>query len=149
MNKVQKMLTKAMRVGRKPGFTMMELMMVLGVLIMLIVVFRKPLMNLFTGGAQAATQARIQNVKQLVQQFQLKMGRFPKSIGELTRRGAKASGWTGPYLDDEDLTDKYRGGNPLFYNRPPKRKKEQYQYYEIYSLGADGEMSPDDDFDGE
>lgn len=134
---------------RKAAFTMMELMMVLGVLGMLILVFRKPLANLFTGGAQAATAAKIQNIKQLVQQFQLKMGRYPKSLSELTKRGAKASGWSGPFLDEDDLIDKYKGANPLFYNRPPRKARDRFQYYEIYSLGIDGDEDGFADIVGE
>ena len=48
--------------------------------------------------------------------------------------------WTGPYLEEDQLSDHW--GNPFGYTSPGKEKEHRY---DLWSVGADGEVGTDDD----
>lgn len=137
---------------KSSGFSIIELVAVLAVIGVLLAVLGPRIKGLMGGGKASATRSKMQGVQSSILQFYASTGRYPNSLYEMTEKGSRASGFTGPFLSDEDLTDKYNE-NKFVYNRPPKTrtgKEKGYKFWELYSLGASGEEgSPDNDYIGE
>lgn len=123
---------------RRRGFTLLELMLVLAILVALAgVVF----VNIF--GAQDAayrrtTQTQLQSLKSNVQMYRLNVNAMPESLENLVtgpNDSSKKEAWSGPIID-EVPTDAW--GNDLIYELNGNK-------YTIRSAGPDGQINSDDD----
>lgn len=92
-------------------------------------------------------------IKSGINEYYREVGSFPKELNDLIEKpsGKGSKKWDGPYVkgDEEVFTDPWN--EEIIYNRPAERfgKEKGYKYYELISLGPDGEESDDDIVMGE
>jgi len=126
------------RGSRRSGFTLLELLLVLAILVVLGGIV---LVNF--GGAQddanvKATQAQLNALKQAIQMYQIRMNTLPKAIDELKdgpNDSAKKAKWTGAIIDT--IPDD-AWGNPITYTLKGNS-------FELRSGGLDGQSNTEDD----
>ncbi len=121
------------RNSKKAGFTLVELLLVVTILGVLATV---AVMNLSGSGEEArikATQTDIKTIESAVTTYEIRTGKFPSSLDDLTK---EIDGQKG-LLDVSALTDKW--GKKYSY------KNEGGGYFEIRSSGPDCAMNTADD----
>ncbi len=132
------------------GFTIMELMIWIGVVSILLTIFTPAIGKLFRYVNEFKIKNSMRIWKSGIQEFQLDTGMFPDKLDDLVIKpaGKAAPMWRGPYVDlpgsQEDWLPASDGkGGEIVYNRPVQLFKDKYKNYEMYSLnGQDA-----DDFD--
>lgn len=127
MNKEEK------RNSKRAGFTLVELLLVVTILGVLAGI---AVMNLGGAGEEArirATQSDIATIQQAVTTYEIRTGKYPSSIEDLTK---EIDGQKG-LLDATALTDKW--GTRFSF------KNEGGGYFEIRSAGPDTQMNTADD----
>lgn len=126
------------RKPRNAGFTLLELLLVLAILVVI-----GGIVTVNIGGAQTeakinATKAQLNGLKSNITQFQIRMNGLPESL-EALRDGpsdsAKKAKWVAPIIN-EIPTDAWE--NQLVYS-------VNGNTYEIRSGGVDGQVNTDDD----
>jgi general secretion pathway protein G len=131
------------------GFTLIELLIVIAILLAiggLVVV------NLIPRGEQAKTDLQRVQLKQIAdafEHFRLDMDRWPteeEGIESLWNKDQiqdenDQQRWRGPYLTEPVLQDRW--GHDLVYRFPGELRGETY--YDLISLGPDGEEKTEDD----
>lgn len=121
------------RNSKKAGFTLVELLLVVTILGVLAGI---AVMNLGGAGEEArirATQSDIATIQQAVTTYEIRTGKYPSSIEDLTK---EIDGQKG-LLDATALTDKW--GTRFSF------KNEGGGYFEIRSAGPDTQMNTADD----
>jgi len=126
------------RGNRRSGFTLLELLLVLAILVVLGGIV---LVNF--GGAQddanvKATQTQLNSLKQAIQMYQIRMNSLPKALDELKdgpNDSAKKAKWTGSIIDT--IPDD-AWGNPITYTLKGNS-------FELRSGGLDGQSNTEDD----
>lgn len=135
--------------NHRRGFSLIELLIVIAILLAiggLVVV------NLLPAREQAdadLTRVQIKAFEDAIEYFQMDMNRFPteeEGLRALWSRDAiededDADNWKRAYLKDPVPTDKW--GNEWIYRYPGEIRGEQY--YDIISIGPDGEEGTEDD----
>ncbi|MBU1211981.1 MAG: type II secretion system major pseudopilin GspG [Alphaproteobacteria bacterium] len=126
-----------MQAGHVPpdaGFTLMELLVVLGILALL-ATLAAPQVLKYLGKARTETaRAQIGAISTAVELYSLDNGGFPPpqaGLSALVRRPSDAQAWNGPYLKRaEGLIDPW--GRPYHYRVPGTQAA-----VEIFTLGRD------------
>ena len=121
------------RNSKKAGFTLVELLLVVTILGVLAGI---AVMNLGGTGEEArikATQSDIATIQQAVTTYEIRTGKYPSSIEDLTK---DIDGQKG-LLDTSALTDKW--GTKFGF------KNEGGGYFEIRSAGPDAQKNTADD----
>ena len=121
------------RNSKRAGFTLVELLLVVTILGVLAGI---AVMNLGGTGEEArikATQSDIATIQQAVTTYEIRTGKYPSSIEDLTK---DIDGQKG-LLDTSALTDKW--GTKFGF------KNEGGGYFEIRSAGPDTQMNTADD----
>lgn len=123
---------------RRAGFTLLELLLVLAILVVI-----GGIVTVNIGGAQTeakinATKAQLNGLKSNITQYQIRMNGLPETL-EALRDGpsdaAKKAKWVAPIIN-EIPTDAWE--NQLVYT-------VNGNTYEIRSGGVDGQINTDDD----
>ena len=130
-----------MQIRRSSAFTMIEIMVVLGIIGFLVVYLIPPLMRRMGKSDVKITKLKMTGLKSSLMEYKQDVGHYPNKreggLGALLNRpsGSGESKWDGPYVDSEDsLEDKW--GNPFDYNSPPEKyKNKPYHHFEIISSG--------------
>jgi len=134
---------------RRSGFTLLEVMLVIG-LLALLAAFVIP--NL-TGSANTAKKQLAESavgangaMSNAIRQYQFHVGRFPESLKDLSEKPGDedtAKKWAGPYIENPDnMKDpwgneyKYAGGEAATHNEGK---------FDLWSNGPDGVEGTDDD----
>jgi len=127
------------RRGRRAGFTLLEMLVVLVIIGLLAGLVGPRMFGKVDESKQQTAQAQIKMIRGALKTMHLDLGRFPTDAegldylysppGEAELRER----WHGPYLDEAVPRDPW--GNPYQYSRPGP----QGQPFALYSLGADGE----------
>ncbi len=123
--------------GRKhtPGFTLLELLVVLVILGLLIgIVAPKYFGNLGKSEVKVA-KAQIRALEDALDQYRLDVGHYPGSDQGLAALNGQPTGesrWQGPYLKKAVPNDPW--GYPYQYSMPG-----QHGEFDLYSLGKDGQ----------
>jgi general secretion pathway protein G len=120
---------------RDAGFTLLELLVVVTILVALAAAVGTVALN-FLGGARAdAARIQMGQIEAGLDLFRLDVGRYPtegEGLSALLERPAGAERWNGPYVKgDETLKDPW--GGPFRYAAPGADEP-----YDLLSLGADG-----------
>lgn len=118
------------------GFTMVELMVVL-VLLVIIAGFVVPnIIGQTEKAKHRAAQGQIETLRNAVDRFYLDTGKVPRELDDLVEKPADVDGWAGPYVKKQNLTDPW--DNEWKYRNPG-----EHGNYDIYSYGADGSQGGD------
>jgi general secretion pathway protein G len=126
-------ITASSAFRRSAGFTLMELMLVLGIITLLIAAGMKMAPIITKSGKTTAASADIGNLQGAILMYQNKhTGKLPQSLEAMVRSGD---------ITDALLMDPW--GNPYKYEVPAKRSKTDK--YDLYSMGQDALPGNGDD----
>ncbi|WP_368905036.1 type II secretion system major pseudopilin GspG [Taklimakanibacter lacteus] len=122
------------------GFTLTELLVVLGI-VALLAALVAPQVVRYLGKARSDTAtAQIRNIEGALELYYLDVGSYPSAsdgLDALFTAPANAASWKGPYLKQRDgLIDPW--GKPYLYQSPG-----QHGDFDISSLGRDGRENGD------
>ena len=128
------MRTNTSRVDMQAGFTLLELLVVLGILALL-ATFAAPQVMRYLGKARTeAAKLQINAISTALELYALDNGRYPPQppgLAALMQQPPGAARWNGPYLKKaEGLTDPW---GRLYLYRSPGRSAP----FEVYTLGRD------------
>ena len=117
------------------GYTLLELLVVMGILAVLTAVATPQLMGYFGKAKTQSAQIQIENIGTALEMYYMENGSYPStSVGlkALVEPNPEAPRWNGPYLKKaKNLVDPW--GHPYQYNYPGSNGE-----YEVYSLGPTG-----------
>lgn len=117
------------------GFTLVEVMVVLVILVLIAGLVAPRIMGQVDRANVRAAEVQVKNLRAGLQSFRLDVGRYPTTTEGLAALMSPppeiADYWHGPYLDDELPADPWR--TPYRYESPV----ENLQGFVLYSLGAD------------
>ncbi|NLX54711.1 MAG: type II secretion system major pseudopilin GspG [Planctomycetaceae bacterium] len=135
--------TRARRRSVRPGFTLMEVLLVLAILVILGALVMTNFSGILAGGKVKAARAQLTAFEQAIDIYQLDIGSYPTTQqGLQALRVAPAdlpdpSKWTTPYLKKDIPPDPW--GNPYYYELMSPTQ------YKISSAGPDGATNTADD----
>ncbi|MBN2477374.1 MAG: type II secretion system major pseudopilin GspG [Pirellulales bacterium] len=138
------------RTRKRRGFTLMEMLVVLGILVLLLAMVAPRVLGTQKKADITTTKSQIELLKGCLDRYCLEMKTFPateEGLAALVSQptstdGAVASRWDGPYTDSGELPlDAW--GNPFQYEYPPTQGRGDYP--DIWSYGPDGEDNTEDD----
>ena len=128
---------------RRDGFTLMEVLLVL----IILVVLASLSVGIFTGtrkkANEQAARAQIGALETPIDTFHMHCNQYPGSLSDLRQSPsdtAIASSWGGPYLKKAVGADPW--GNQYQYVTPGKHNTDTY---DIWSHGPDGQAGTEDD----
>ena len=131
----------------RAGFTLVEIMIVLAILVLLIAMVGPRLLKQQDKADKQITQQQINSIEQALDFYKVDNRTFPSTEEGITALISKPAdegrsrNWDGPYLDTGEIpVDPW--GNSLRYEYPPKNGGDKPQ---IWSLGEDGKENTDDD----
>src|ERR1700722_12996490 len=117
------------------GYTLLELLVVMGILAVLTAVATPQLMGYFGKAKTQSVQLQIENIGTALELYYMENGAYPStSVGlkALVEATPDAPRWNGPYIKKaKNLLDPW--GRPYQYNYPVS-----IGAYEVYSLGPSG-----------
>jgi len=120
--------------GKRGGFTLLELMVVLLILALLGTIAAPQVTRYLRKAKSQTAKIQVDALGAAVDSFHLDVGRFPSSdegLKVLVDRPSDTAKWDGPYLKKRDsLIDPW--GHPYLYRFPG-----QHGEYDIYTLGSD------------
>ncbi len=131
--------------GQKSGFTLIEMILVIGLIVLLagVAIFRAG--GIFGNQQVKMTELAVKETfKPVLFSYRMDVGSYPSSEQGLRALVEKPAGdrgrWRGPYVESEEkLVDAW--GNEFKYRFPSTVNPGGY---ELYSLGPDGVESEDD-----
>jgi general secretion pathway protein G len=138
-------ITKTRQLRRRPtqqhrkrsdaGYTLLELLVVMGILAVLTAVATPQLMGYFGKAKVQSVQLQIENIGTALEMYYMENGAYPSTstgLKALVEAPSEAPRWNGPYLKKaKNLLDPW--GRPYQYRYPTANGE-----YEVYSLGPDG-----------
>ncbi|WP_426413276.1 type II secretion system major pseudopilin GspG [Bradyrhizobium ganzhouense] len=117
------------------GYTLLELLVVLGILAVLSAMATPQLMGYFGKAKAQSAQIQIQNIGTALEMYYLENGSYPSEsagLKALVEPTPEAPTWNGPYLKKvKNLFDPW--GRPFQYVYPASNGS-----YEVFSLGPNG-----------
>ena len=136
-----------MKIVKKEAFTMIEILIVVGLIGAFLAFLLPKLMEQMGRGERGANLSAMNGIKEFLTQYRLDVGSYPKTkegLAALTQNVGNNPRWQGPYLP-KSLTTQDRWNNELIYNAPPVNFKDKYKYFELISYGGpDGESAEKD-----
>ena len=128
--------------GPAAGFTLVEVLVVLGILTFLAVIVAPQVIG-YLGKAKTDTaRIEIDNISSALDLYRLDVGRYPteeQGLEALTTEPADANSWSGPYLKKpEAINDPWQ--RPYNYRNPGEHGE-----FDLYTLGADDAVGGEDE----
>lgn len=125
------------RVAREAGFTLVELLVVLAILVLL-ATFVGPRVIGYLGSSRTQTaKVQVESLASALELFRLDAGRYPTSqegLKALIERPVDVQVWNGPYLRKQGVPlDPW--GRPFQYRSPG-----QHGEFDLFTLGADNQQ---------
>ena len=122
------------------GFTLLELLLVMAILVVLASLSTFAILNLRDSTSQQAAQVQIETLKDACTMYKLSVGSFPRTLDGLQAlpSGMTPAQWGGPYLDESIPLDPW--GNA--YNYTPDSVAQTVR---VTSNGPDGQRNTNDD----
>lgn len=137
------MLKKALR-STRAGFSMMEIMVVMAVILILASLVGPRVISMLGRGKQSATTATMATIKQALQEYYSDIGHFPnkaekglQALVQPPKNSAQRKKWDGPYLEGQDEVPQDGWGYEFEYYAPP-RQKGKFRHFELVSHGEEG-----------
>ncbi|SHO80627.1 General secretion pathway protein G [hydrothermal vent metagenome] len=127
---------------KKSGFTLIELLVVIVIIALLSSIVAPKFFGKLDNAKVKTTEAQIEMLSTTLDAFRLDVGRYPTTEEGLKVLWAKSSdikGWNGAYLPKKIKGDAW--GKEFIYKVPGKDGNP----YDLYSLGADGEVGGEKD----
>lgn len=124
----------ASRDSADAGFTLLELLVVLGILVLIMTVAAPQVLG-YLGQARTQTaQIQVKNIATALELFYLQNGGYPSEqvgLSALVKAPANFQNWRGPYIKSaEGLLDPW--GRPYRYRVPGRQGA-----FDVYTLGRD------------
>ena len=120
------------RASRACGFSLIELLVVIGILAVIAAIVAPNLLGKADDANVNAARVQIEQVAAAVDLYRLETGRYPESLDDMVTQPADNPRWKGPYLRKKSmLNDPWH--NPLQYAYPGQHGK-----FDLYSYGPDG-----------
>jgi general secretion pathway protein G len=128
---------KAFRRSNRRGYTILELLVVMGILAMLAGLAVPQAIRYFSRAKSETAQLQVINLVSAVEMYYLDMGKYPPQdmgLRALVEAPAGEAKWAGPYIKKADaLMDPW--GKAYIYRFPG-----QHGGFDIFSLGRDGQQ---------
>jgi len=129
--------------GRPPGFTLVEMLLVLVILSVLAGLVYPRIAHQGTHGRVVATHAQIAAFRTALSAFELENSHYPATrpgLADLVQRPREAPHWHGPYLETGVPRDPW--GHDYLYECPGRHHPDGY---DLSSSGPDGVPGTADD----
>lgn len=123
---------------KQAGFTLLELLVVLGILGLLIGMVAPAVLQQFGGAKQKIAQQSIERIVGILDIYKLDIGHYPttdQGLQALIDPPSNEPRWNGPYIKGDTLPED-PWGRPFLYRVPSQRA---HHAFDLYSLGADGQ----------
>lgn len=140
-------LNSIKRNRRRSGFTLLEILVVVGIIALLAAFVVPTFINSSENAKISLCQSQLKDsgpISSAIDTFHLEVGRYPKELSELTQKPddeEDAKKWHGPYIKDaSSLKDPW--DHEFKYVAPGKVRETSY---DLWSLGKDGQDGSDDD----
>jgi len=117
------------------GFTLIELMIVVGIIALLIALIGPNIVSSFSKGQKTAAAAQISNLETALDSYRLDVGRYPQTLEGLVENDSGRDAWAGPYMREIPLDP---WGYAFHY-------EAQSRDFVLLSYGADGAPGGQDD----
>ena len=119
------------------GFTLVELLLVLVILALIAGLVLPGIIGKAESAKVRAAGSQISRITMSVETFYLDTGSTPETLEQLVSEPGNAAGWNGPYIKRALLKDPW-GGDYQY------RSPGEHGDFDIYSLGADGQLGGED-----
>lgn len=134
---------------RRRGFTLLELLIVIMILLALGSLVLVNLMGVAEQSDVDLQTVQFDSIDEAMNRFKLDMKRYPSEEeglqvlwnSEALQSENDLNQWRGPYLENPVREDQW--GNELIYRNPSEIREGDY--YDLVSIGPDGEEGTDDD----
>lgn len=135
MRRAFRQLTEPGASGAEDGYTLTEMLVVIGIICLIAAVLTPSLMGQLGRAKAKAAELELQTTASAVELFRSDVGRYPTQAEGLTALITEPSGvdgWSGPYIRDRKaLMDPWN--RPLIY-----KLDGDGEHFYVQSLGADG-----------
>lgn len=137
------------RKARRAGFTLIEIMIVLAILVLLVAMVGPRLLNTQEKADFKITVTQLESLEQALDYYKLDVRTYPTTEEGLAALLAKPSdeargrNWAGPYLDEGELP-RDPWGNVYQYEFPPTHGTSTDKP-DLWSYGPDGQDNTEDD----
>ncbi len=126
--------------GRDAGFTLVELLVVLGIIALLMTLVAPQVIRYLSDARSETAAMQLKNIESAIELYYLDTGQYPSNEAGPRSLVEQPSGmveWRGPYLKkDSGLLDPW--GREFVYRSPG-----EHGTYDLYSLGRDGALGGD------
>ena len=130
--------SRDIRARNDAGYTLLELLVVMGILAILTAFATPQLMGYFGKAKSQSAQLQIENIGTALELYYMENGSYPSAnvgLKALVEATPEAPHWNGPYLKKaKNLLDPW--GRPYQYSYPTANGD-----YEVYSLGQNGKAT--------
>ena len=128
--------------GRRRGFTLMEILIVLAILVVIIALVVPNLLSQQKGAMLKAAKLQVSNVEDALKIYAAGHDAdFPASLDALINKPAGDDRWSGPYLEKgKNPVDPW--GNPIQYQYPGQHSQDRP---DVWSMGPDKQSGTADD----
>jgi general secretion pathway protein G len=127
-------------VGENAGFTLVELLVVLGIIALLMTLVAPQVIRYLSDARSETAAVQLKNIESALELYYLDTGQYPSNEAgprSLVEQPADTAGWRGPYLKKgSGLLDPW--GRVFVYRLPG-----EHGTYDLYSLGRDGALGGD------
>jgi len=117
------------------GFTLLEMLVVLGIIAMLAGLVGPQVMKQLGGAKTKTAKVQIEDLSATLDMYHLDMGKYPtteQGLQALVERPDDAKRWNGPYLSKNKVPQDPWGSDYKFESPGQKGK------FDLYTFGADG-----------
>ncbi len=130
----------------RPGFTLMEVLLVLAILGVIIALVAPNLIGQQKQANVRAARVQVQGVEQACDIYAVDHnGEFPQSLDSLIANPGSDTNWKGPYFKNSTTIPADPWGNPIQYQYPGQNQGAGVDRPDIWSLGPDKQSNTGDD----